>query len=335
MLTRLIVDLYGWIIEISLWFILLLAGVAGFHGVVPILKSSGWVLENETAWRIFGAVLSPVVAFLVLVVLFGPILVLVDIRKSVRSLEAATRNSDGGGTALPIEYRDLPKKGREKIDLTIVVDMLLTGFDSKYLNTLYVDKNLRHHGLIQAFSRTNRALNATKPYGHVLDFRNQQAAFDEAIALFSGARADAAREIWLVDKAPKVIEKLKAQVRLLNDFMKSQGLEARPKAVPNLKRQNYMTDDHIARIIKTYQERPEKPIERYARRVEMKEIESQDYNLNISRYVSTAQDEVEIDLKATHTELVSIDGEIRTATAKHNAFLKELGLPPLPLSDSD
>jgi type I restriction enzyme R subunit len=56
---------------------------------------------------------------------------------------------------------DLPKKGREKIDVTIVVDMLLTGFDSKYLNTLYVDKNLKHHGLIQAFSRTNRVLNAT------------------------------------------------------------------------------------------------------------------------------------------------------------------------------
>ena len=65
---------------------------------------------------------------------------------------------------------DLPQKGAEKIDITIVVDMLLTGFDSKFLNTLYVDKNLRDHGLIQAFSRTNRILNATKPYGHILDF---------------------------------------------------------------------------------------------------------------------------------------------------------------------
>ncbi|MGB3167763.1 MAG: hypothetical protein WBA68_13410, partial [Alteraurantiacibacter sp.] len=56
----------------------------------------------------------------------------------------------------------LPRKGEEKIDVTIVVDMLLTGFDAKFLNTLYVDKNLKHHGLIQAFSRTNRVLNATK-----------------------------------------------------------------------------------------------------------------------------------------------------------------------------
>ena len=62
--------------------------------------------------------------------------------------------------------------------------MLLTGFDSKFLSTLYVDKNLRHHGLIQAFSRTNRILNATKPYGHVLDFRQQQDGVDAAIALF-------------------------------------------------------------------------------------------------------------------------------------------------------
>ena len=104
MLTRLIVDLYGWIIEIFLWFILLIAGVAGFHGVVPILKSSGWVLENETAWRIFGAVAAPIAAFLVLAVLFGPILVLVDIRKSVRALEAA--NNRNGSEPPPAEYRE-------------------------------------------------------------------------------------------------------------------------------------------------------------------------------------------------------------------------------------
>lgn len=133
------------------------------------------------------------------------------------------------------EY-ELPEKERgKKIDITIVVDMLLTGFDSKYLNTLYVDKNLKHHGLIQAFSRTNRVLNATKPYGHILDFRNQQANVDEAIAMFSGAKADGVREIWLVDKAPKVIEKLASAVKSLSDFMQSQGLEARPEAVANLK----------------------------------------------------------------------------------------------------
>ncbi len=124
----------------------------------------------------------------------------------------------------------------QKIDLTIVVDMLLTGFDSKYLNTLYVDKNLKYHGLIQAFSRTNRVLNSTKPYGNILDFRQQQDAVDSAIALFSGEDAGPkAREIWLVDKAPVVIEKLKDAVQKLDVFMKSQGLESVPEAVPNLK----------------------------------------------------------------------------------------------------
>jgi type I restriction enzyme R subunit len=88
----------------------------------------------------------------------------------------------------------------QKIDITIVVDMLLTGFDSKFLNTLYVDKNLKHHGLIQAFSRTNRVLNGTKPYGNILDFRQQQDSVDAAIALFSGEKTgEHAREIWLVD----------------------------------------------------------------------------------------------------------------------------------------
>ena len=71
-------------------------------------------------------------------------------------------------------------------------------------------------------------------------------------------------------------------------------------------------------------------IERYARRVEINEIEANDCNLNISRYVSTAEQEVEIDLSVTHKELVEIEKQIQELTAKHNAFLKELGLSPLP-----
>lgn len=128
---------------------------------------------------------------------------------------------------------DLPHA--QKIDITIVVDMLLTGFDSKYLNTLYVDKNLKFHGLIQAFSRTNRVLNDTKPYGNILDFRQQQDAVDTAIGLFSGQASKPAKEIWLVDKAPVVIEKLQTAVQALDTFMQSQGLENKPEAVANLK----------------------------------------------------------------------------------------------------
>jgi type I restriction enzyme R subunit len=137
-----------------------------------------------------------------------------------------------------------------KIDITIVVDMLLTGFDSKYLNTLYVDKNLKYHGLIQAFSRTNRVLNGTKPYGNILDFRQQQANVDAAIALFSGEKSgEEAREIWLVDKAPVVIQKLDAAVTVLADFMQSQGLACTPEAVHSLK-----GDDARAAFIKNFKE---------------------------------------------------------------------------------
>lgn len=129
--------------------------------------------------------------------------------------------------------QDLPHE--HKIDIIIVVDMLLTGFDSKYLNTLYVDKNLKYHSLIQAFSRTNRILNDTKPYGNVLDFRQQEDAVEEAIALFSGEKIDSPRSIWLVDPGPVVIGKLDKAVSALSKFMESQGLKNAPEEVANLK----------------------------------------------------------------------------------------------------
>lgn len=94
------------------------------------------------------------------------------------------------------------------------------------------------------------------------------------------------------------------------------------------KRQNQLTEEHIARIIKTYQFREEEA--RYSRRVGMAEIEKNDFNLNISRYISTAVGEAEIDLAATHGELVEIEKAIAAAKLKHNGFLKELGLSPLP-----
>lgn len=134
------------------------------------------------------------------------------------------------------KYNNADYPHKNKIDITIVVDMLLTGFDSKYLNTLYVDKNLKYHGLIQAFSRTNRVLNDTKPYGNILDFRHQQEAVNTAISLFSGERdAKEARKIWLVDSAPVVIEKYKEAVAKLGDFMEKNDLVCEPAAVYNLK----------------------------------------------------------------------------------------------------
>lgn len=87
-------------------------------------------------------------------------------------------------------YNDISKKVKErKIDILLVVNMYLTGFDSPPLNTLYVDKNLRYHGLIQAYSRTNRILNEQKSQGNIVVFRNLKNATDEAITLFSNKEA--------------------------------------------------------------------------------------------------------------------------------------------------
>lgn len=122
-----------------------------------------------------------------------------------------------------------------KIDITIVVDMLLTGFDAKYLNTLYVDKNLKYHGLIQAFSRTNRVLNDSKPYGNIVDFREQQAQVDKAVLMFSGEQTPAqAKKIWMVEDAPTMIEKYQDAVQTLSDFMHSHDLPVAAHAVNNL-----------------------------------------------------------------------------------------------------
>ena len=94
------------------------------------------------------------------------------------------------------------------------------------------------------------------------------------------------------------------------------------------KRQNRLLPEHIDQIIDTYQFRKEE--DRYSRRVSMEEIEKNDFNLNISRYVSTAKPEKKVDLKVVNAELVELEKTIQNATSRHNAFLKELNLPKLP-----
>ena len=99
------------------------------------------------------------------------------------------------------------------------------------------------------------------------------------------------------------------------------------------KRQNRLRDEDIEKIIETYQFRKEE--ERYSKRVSMERIKEEGYNLNISRYISTAIADSEIDLAATHDVLETIENTIQVATMKHNKFLEELGLPPLPSPDSN
>lgn len=95
------------------------------------------------------------------------------------------------------------------------------------------------------------------------------------------------------------------------------------------KRQNTLLPEHIDKIIDTYQYRKEDD-KKYSRRVSMGEIEKNGYNLNISRYVSTALEEEIVDLEAVRQELKKIENDINNAKVKHNKFLKELGLKQLP-----
>ena len=99
-------------------------------------------------------------------------------------------NFSSEGNGFQDYYKDLSDKVKHReIDLLIVVNMFLTGFDATTLNTLWVDKNLKQHGLIQAYSRTNRILNSVKTYGNIVCFRNLQDATNDAIALFGDKNA--------------------------------------------------------------------------------------------------------------------------------------------------
>ncbi len=123
-------------------------------------------------------------------------------------------------------YNNISKMVKErKIDILLVVNMFLTGFDSKTLNTLYVDKNLKYHGLLQAFSRTNRILNERKSQGNIICFRNLKPATDEAIALFSNLDAKDAiimapyhDYIDNFDEAYKELLKITPTVSSVNDL---------------------------------------------------------------------------------------------------------------------
>ena len=122
-------------------------------------------------------------------------------------------------------YKDIAKriKEREKdtfleenrVDILLVVNMFLTGFDAKKVNTLYVDKNLRYHGLIQAFSRTNRILGEVKAYGHIVCFRNLKKATDDAIALFSDPNA---KEVILMEPYEVYVKRFDAALTKLQDI---------------------------------------------------------------------------------------------------------------------
>ncbi|WP_288382081.1 type I restriction endonuclease subunit R [uncultured Acinetobacter sp.] len=138
-------------------------------------------------------------------------------------------------------YRDIADRVKKKqIDILLVVNMFLTGFDSKPLNTLYVDKNLKYHGLIQAFSRTNRVFNDKKPFGNIICFRNLKRATDEALALFSDKEA---KKIVLVPSYDEIKEDYEKAVEKLF------AITPDYQAVDDL-----MTEDQQLAFIKAFRE---------------------------------------------------------------------------------
>lgn len=157
-----------------------------------------------------------------------------------------TKDSD----SLEKYYQDIGKRlkkrerksfvEKDRLDILLVVNMFLTGFDAKMVNTLYVDKNLRYHGLIQAYSRTNRIINEMKSQGNIVCFRNLKEKTDEAIALFSNKEAK--EEIFTPEYEVIVEEFNKKYVELL-------GIAASPKKVDDL----LSEEDELA-FIKAFRE---------------------------------------------------------------------------------
>lgn len=132
---------------------------------------------------------------------------------------------------LRLQSRAMARGMQDKlVDVVIVVDMLLTGFNAPYLNTLYVDKPLRYHGLIQAFSRTNRVVNATKPFGNIVCFRALRAGVDEALRMFADSNVTLEQRIWVVPDPETKLMEAKESVQTLLDVLGMPAPHAGPPA---------------------------------------------------------------------------------------------------------
>lgn len=104
MLSKFIVASYAWLLEVSLWLALALAAITGYQVTVPLMESAGALLTNDFPWKICGAFVFPVIAFLLLAVIYGPLFILVDLRHAVRSIEARAREEAAGSP--PLERRE-------------------------------------------------------------------------------------------------------------------------------------------------------------------------------------------------------------------------------------
>lgn len=186
-------------------------------------------------------------------------------------------------------YKDIANRVRQKqIDILFVVNMFLTGFDSKTLNTLFVDKNLRHHGLIQAYSRTNRILGEKKSQGNIVVFRNLKKATDEAIALFSNKDA---KEIIIMQPYEKYVKDINEAYQKLIDI------------VPNFEAvDDLFTEDEELEFIKAFRDL-----------IRLKNV--------ISSYVDFSFDDIELDeqefenYKSKYLDLYDKTKEVKEKTS--------------------
>ncbi|ENA1802746.1 type I restriction endonuclease subunit R [Flavobacterium psychrophilum] len=186
-------------------------------------------------------------------------------------------------------YKDIANRVRQKqIDILFVVNMFLTGFDSKTLNTLFVDKNLRHHGLIQAYSRTNRILGEKKSQGNIVVFRNLKKATDDAIALFSNKDA---KEIIIMQPYEKYVNDINEAYQKLIDI------------VPNFEAvDDLYTEDEELEFIKAFRDL-----------IRLKNV--------ISSYVDFSFDDIELDeqefenYKSKYLDLYDKTREVKEKTS--------------------
>lgn len=224
-------------------------------------------------------------------------------------------------------YKDLQKRIKNKeVDLVLVVNMFLTGFDSPRLNTLYVDKNLRYHGLIQAYSRTNRLLNSDKPHGNIVTFRNLKDATDKALALYADENA---REI--VFKKP-----YQEQKKAFEDKLE----ELREIAPTHDSVDNIQSEEEKAVFVKTFRDllRIKSSLETFSQfsfgDVGISEQEFYDYQskyLDIhderrreEKYQESILDQIDFELELTIRDVVNFDYLIKLIAGLKNLKSDEL-----------
>jgi type I restriction enzyme R subunit len=226
-------------------------------------------------------------------------------------------------------YNDISKKVKTKeIDILIVVRMFLTGFDSKNLNTLYVDKNLEYHGLIQAFSRTNRILNEKKSQGNIVCFRNLKKVTDEAISLFANKDA---KEIILMKAYEEYLLEFDGKYNTLA------GIVPNINSVNNLK-----NEDDKLKFIKAFRDimRVKNILDGFSdfkwSDLSMSEQEFEDYkskyldiyeNLDTNRKNAKEKvsilDDVDFELELIHTDEINVSYILKLLAKYKNASEEE------------